>query len=105
MNKYLFDVLIFVVIVCISLITRYAVPWLKSQVHESQYAEVVDMVAQAVRTAEQIMQGSLGSAKKEYVLEFLHFWIDTMHISISEEQLNALIEAAVYAMKQDQFYD
>lgn len=101
MNKYLFDVLIFVIIVCFSMLTRYVIPWLKSQIEESQYAEVVDMVAQSVRTAEQIMKKNTGHEKKQYVLDLLHFWLDTTKIKISEDQLNALIEAAVYALKSE----
>ena len=102
MNDFLFQVFLGIVTSAIFIITYYAIPWLKTQIHESQYKEVVEVVAQAVRCAEQtIRKSGSGALKKEQVLTFLESWLSQRGIKITSEQLNQLIEAAVYAMKQE----
>lgn len=99
MNEVLFDVLVGVVIVISIIITRYLVPYLKSQIQETKYAELLDMVAQAVRKAEQKIRGTKqGAARKAQVVAFLSNYLTENGIHITEEQLDTLIEAAVWSM-------
>lgn len=97
MNEIIFEILKCVVIVAIILITRYAIPLLRSKIEQSKYAELVEWVKEAVRWAEQTMEG--GAFKKEQVVAFLTTLAFEKGINISQEQLDVLIEAAVKAMK------
>lgn len=99
MNDFLFEVLLFVMIVCITVLTGTVIPWIKAQIHESEYAELLDTVEQAIRKAEQKIKGAKqGVIKKAQVVAFLRDWLNKHKIEITEEQLDTLIEAAVWSM-------
>ena len=91
-----------IISVCVALITAYAVPYLKTLKNDARYERMLDMVALAVRAAEQTITGSgQGAMKKEQVIEFVSDWMQKQGISITKDQLSQLIEAAVYSMKQE----
>lgn len=103
MSEMLYNVVTVVVMVAITIIVRYAVPWLKLQIEESQYAQVIEVVEEAVRAAEQtIRKSGQGTIKKERVVEFLHTWLKSKGITMTYEQIDNLIEAAVYAMNHEE---
>lgn len=56
-------------------------------------------VEAAVHCAQQLMADNEGADKKQAVETFLRRLLDDNHISITDEQLNTLIEAAVKQMK------
>lgn len=95
----MFEILKLVVIVSVILITRYLVPFLTSKIKNTRYAEFVDMVAEAVRWAQQTVGEHQGEHKKEMVVDFLSRLALEKNLNISAEQLEVLIESAVYAMK------
>lgn len=103
MNDVLFEVLKAVVVLVIVLLTRYAVPWIKLQVDNTRYEWVIQCAELAVKSAEQTILGSkTGAEKKAIVTKFLREQLQQKNISLSDEQLNTLIEAAVYTLKQEQ---
>lgn len=78
------------------IITTIVVPYIKSRTTAQQQEELAAWVRIAVEAAEQIYTGSgRGAEKKQYVLEWLH----SHNITVDESKLDALIEAAVYALK------
>lgn len=99
MDEILFEVLKCVVIVVCLLITRYVIPYLKQTIEKQQNEVLNTLVQIAVRYAEQCYD--TGKEKKEIVTEFLKAQLQAKNISISDEQLNALIESAVYTLKQN----
>ena len=61
---------------------------------------MLDMVALAVRAAEQTITGSgQGAVKKAEVVKLVSEWLYGKGINITEDELDQLIEAAVYQMK------
>jgi len=91
-----------VISVCAALITAYAVPYLKTLKNDARYERMLDMVALAVRAAEQTITGSgQGAVKKAEVVKFVSEWLYGKGINITEDELDQLIEAAVYSMKQE----
>ena len=103
MNDVLFEILKAVTVLVIVLLTRYAVPWIKQQVENTKYAWIIQCTELAVRSAEQTILGSkTGPEKKAIVTKFLKEQLQQKNISISDEQLNTLIEAAVYELKKEQ---
>lgn len=76
-----------------SVITAIVIPYIKSRTTAQQQAEINAWVKIAVAAAEQIYTGSgRGEEKKAYVLN----WLAEHGITMDEDRINALIEAAVY---------
>ena len=102
MNEWTFMLLKVVVSVCAAVITAYLIPYLRTLVHDKRYAALIDIVALAVRAAEQtIKESGQGALKKEKVIEFVREWMNKQGIDITYEQLSDLVEACVYQMKQE----
>jgi len=103
MNDVVFEILKAVLVLVIILIAKYLVPWIKLQVEGTKHEWLLKWVELAVRSAEQTVLGDkTGPEKKAIVTKFLKEQLQQKNISISDEHLNTLIEAAVYAMKQEQ---
>jgi len=100
MNDVTFIILKLVISVCAALITAYVIPYIKTLRQDKRYASLLDMVEIAVKAAEQSLKNETGEFKKSEVLAFVAHWMDEKGIYISTEQLDQLVEAAVFAMKQ-----
>lgn len=101
MNEILFEVLKAAVVVAVILLVRYAVPFIKARIETSEYDWIIKWAEIAVRSAEQTILGSgTGKDKKAIVTEFLKKLLISKNISLSDEQLDNLIEAAVFAMNE-----
>lgn len=99
MNQILFEILRAVVIISIIVVVRYVVPWIKEHTDIAKNTIIMDIVKAAVQYAEQTITGEgTGATKKAIVMEFLRKQLIAKNLSISDEQLNALVESAVYAM-------
>ena len=80
-----------------TVITVIVIPYIKSKTTTQQQTEIAAWVKIAVAAAEQIYTGSgRGAEKKEYVLE----WLAQRNITVDAGKLDAMIEAAVYALKE-----
>lgn len=85
-----------VAVVC-AVVTCVLIPYIKSKTTAEQQAEINAWVKIAVSAAEQIYSGSgRGEEKKAYVVE----WLRSHGITLDSEKLDAMIEAAVYELKQ-----
>ena len=98
MNEIILNVLELVIVIAVALITRYVIPWVKSNIAINENTVLLTLVDAAVMYAEQTMEG--GQTKKEAVTEFLKKELEERGIKVTDEQIDALIEAAVFAMKQ-----
>ena len=88
-----------VITVSVILITRYVIPKIKEEIGAEKFNKIVDYVSYAVNAAEQIFKETgLGEKKKEYVLNFINEQLNKLNYSITEEELNVLIESAVKDM-------
>lgn len=99
MNDVTFIILKLVVSVCAALVTVYLIPYIKTLREDKRYAQALDIVQTAVRAAEQSLKNESGEFKKSEVLTFCAHWMDEHGIYISQEQLDHLIECAVFQMK------
>ena len=101
MNEILFEILKAVIIIAIIVVVRYAVPWIRNNTELAKNEFLMSIVTAAVQYAEQTITGKdSGAEKKAIVTEFLKTQLAAKNVSITDEQLNALIEAAVYAMNE-----
>lgn len=79
-----------------AIITALVIPYIRSKTNAQQQAEINAWVKIAVNAAEQIYNGvGRGAEKKAYVLAFLM----EHGMTLDEEKLDAMIEAAVYDLK------
>lgn len=99
MNDFVFLILKIIVIISVSFITMYIVPAISKYIKSKENDELMRAVITAVKAAEQtIRESGQGEVKKEKVENWLHDWLDEHNIYITDEQLEQLIEAAVYSM-------
>ena len=100
MNDSTFNILKIVIAIATAIISAYVIPLLKENLKDAKYQRLAEMVDIAVRAAEQTIKGSgQGALKKDEVLKFVGLWMETHGIDVSEEQLDQLIECAVYNLK------
>lgn len=96
MNDYtlLFEGIITVIV---ALISMFVIPWIVQRTSSEKLAKTMKWVLKAVEAAEQIYKESgMGKEKKAYVECFLN----DHGINYDAEQIDALIEAAVFEMKK-----
>lgn len=85
-----------IILLIAAIITTFVVPYVKSKTTEEQQSHIASWTKIAVTAAEQIYSGvGRGEEKKRYVLEFLR----QKGYSLNLEEIEALIESAVYSLK------
>ena len=99
MNDILFALLKLIVMIAVLLVMRYAIPWLRARIGVEKMTEIEKWAEKAVLMAQQVYWNKSGEERKEIVTEFLREMLIAKNISISGEQLEILIEAAVKQMK------
>lgn len=87
--------------ICATMITVYAIPYIKALKNDKRYAAMLNMVDIAVRAAEQQLGAGTGKLKKERVMDFVYDWMSKQGVKITKEQLSELIEAAVFSMNKE----
>ena len=102
MNEISMMVLKIIVAVAVTAITGFLIPLLKNLVSNIKDENVRKMIESAVQAAEQTIKGSgMGPEKKEEVLDFVSEWLAKHKMNISPEELDQLIESAVFAMNNN----
>ena len=88
-----------VVTVVIVLISAYVIPWLKGKIGDDKYATIVEFAEIVVRSAEKIYTLEEWAQKKRYAVEMVQKKAEELGITITTEEINAIIEGAVQAVK------
>lgn len=102
MDEIILKLLECLIIILITAVIRYGIPFMKQKIGESKLEEVAGWVQKAVKAAEQtITEPGSGEEKKAIVTEFISNMLIQKNINITSDQINTLIEAAVFAMKQE----
>lgn len=80
----------------IAVVAAALLPWLKERIGAEKLKNLWKLICIAVQAAEQVFGGGNGDKKKEYALAYL----DDIGVTakVEPEQLDALIEAAVYEL-------
>lgn len=101
MDDLMMKIIELLVIIVITAFMRYGIPLIKQVVENSKLSGVMKWVDVAVEAAEQTIKAtSAGEEKKAIVTKFLKEILTAKNIAISDEQLDNLIEAAVFAMNK-----
>lgn len=99
MNEIVFEVLRLVVLLAVFVVTCYLIPWIRGKIGQDRMDAVAGWVNTAVLMAQQVYHAKTGAERKAIVIELLKEILIAKNISISDSQLDMLIEAAVKAMK------
>lgn len=79
------------------LVVKAVIPQIKANTSYQQQKEINAWIKIAVKAAEQIYLGhDRGPEKKNYVIE----WLADHNISVNEDRIDAMIEAAVFEMNK-----
>ena len=100
MDELLFKVIELLLILIITAVMRYGIPFVKQKMETEKLKDLMQWVDKAVDAAEQTLKDNPGKEKKAIVTEFVREILRAKNISITDEQMDTLIEAAVFAMKQ-----
>ena len=88
-----------IVTVLVVVIGVYLVPIIKEKIGAEKYNKIIGYVKYGVNAAEQMFKDTgLGEKKKEFVLNFVNEMLGKVNYSLTEEELNVLIESAVKDM-------
>lgn len=99
MNEILFEALKLVVMVAVLIVARYFIPWVNAQIDAQKMQTITEWAKNAVLSTQQVLWAKPGADRKAEVTKFLKKMLIAKNISISDEQLDILIEAAVKQMK------
>jgi len=99
MSEMIFEMLKLVVMIAVFIVTCYLIPWIRGKIGQDKLDEITKWVNAAVLMAQQVYFAKTGAERKAIVVDLLKNILIAKNISISDEQLDMLIEAAVKAMK------
>ncbi len=106
MNDIAFEVLKLLVMLVIAVIAligeRYAVPLLQAHMDETTFEAAKKWASLAVLSAQQVLKSQSGSDRKAYVTKYLKDLLTAKNISLTDEQIDILIESAVKEMKMQE---
>lgn len=102
MSDIVFEAVKLIVMVAALVLARYLIPWAKEMLGADRLAAIEKWVKYAVEMAQQVYWSKDGTERKAIVTEFLKGILTEKDISLSDEQLDVLIEAAVKEMKMQE---
>lgn len=100
MRDIILEALKLTIMIATMLITRYAIPWLKARTQNETMQILIDWAAQAVLAAEQTHQAGSGAERKAIVTKFIKQILMQKNITLSDEEIDVMIEAAVKQMNE-----
>lgn len=99
MREIILEALKLTIMIATLLITRYAIPWIRAKTENSVMQALIEWTGQAVLAAEQTHDAGSGAEKKAIVTDFIKKLLIQKNITLSDEEIETLIEAAVRQMK------
>lgn len=104
-NELFLKIVELIITVLMIIITTYVLPWVKSKLTSEQMKQLESYAEIGVRCAEQIFSAEQFVEKKEYVMNYVLDAVNSkLKISISQEDINNLIEATVNKVKYGSDY-
>ena len=99
MNEMIFEIMKLIVMIAVFIVTCYLIPWVRGKIGQDKLDEITKWVNAAVLMAQQVYFAKTGAERKAIVVDLLKNILIAKNISISDEQLDMLIEEAVKAMR------
>ena len=102
MSEIIFEILRLVVLLAVLVVTYYLIPWVRGKIGQDRLDEITKWANAAVLMAQQVYAAKTGAERKVIVVDLLKDILIAKNISISDKQLDMLIEAEVKAMKMQE---
>ena len=103
MDDKIFELILALIPVLGTILTVFIVPYIKEKIGNEKLVKYEYWVNIAVKAAELIwVETGHCEDKKQYVIDFMNKMFNSKKIVITDEQMNALIEAAVKQLKIDE---
>ena len=99
MSDITFEALKLVVMIVALVVARYLIPWFKTSIDEHKMNQIITIIESAVQMAQQVHASESGETKKTIVVNYVHRMLSKKDLTISEEELDTLIEAFVKQLK------
>lgn len=106
MNELIFNVLLAVITALVGIVVKQLIPYLKAKqtettakLRQTKWSWTADIIDAAVRAVEQTAKGAIhGEDKKQAAMAYTKSVLQKSGITMFDEQISTLIEAAVQAM-------
>lgn len=99
MSDITYEILKIVAMICVLLITRYLIPWIKSEIGTDKIDMATEWIKNAVLFAQQTMWAKSGTDRKRYVVNFITKLCEDNNVPLTEEQIDVILESCVKQMK------
>ena len=100
MEDIIFEVVKLVVMVVFLVMSRYLIPWIKEQLGDIRYSRVEREISKLVYAIqERYGDDKTGPERRAIVTEKIKEFLISKNISLTDEQIRELNDAAVRAMK------
>ena len=101
MNEEIFIKIIeLAVLVLITILTKYLIPFIKAKMSKSQMEMFIDYVNIAVKAASQIYTKEQWAEKKDYCMNYLtNVANEQLELHLSEEDISVLVEGVLNGLK------
>ena len=109
LNDLIYNVLMALIVAVAGVIARYLVPYLRTkraavsaEFRRTKWGWAADIVDAVVRAVEQtVSDGIHGEAKKQIAVDYIRKLLRQTGVDLTDEQLDALVEAAVQALNAE----
>ena len=99
-RELIMEILRVLVAAAVFVITRYVIPAVREWTRGTQLEHVIKWAYRAVLAVEQTCGAYTGPQKKKIVTDFIRQMLIRKNITLSDDEINMLIEAAVKEMNQ-----
>ena len=90
----------FALALILAVLSYFVIPWIKNKLGNDKYAQLLDFIEWCVRWAEQKYTPEQNQMKKKEVYKKVFEYSEQIGIKVTGEQLDALIEGVVNAVKK-----
>lgn len=102
-HKVLYDIIEILVIVLMTVVCRYFVPWAKGKLGAERTEQIEEWASRFVRAAESTIKGEKkGAERREVVMKLISDKAQELGLDLSEDDIRALLETAWMTMTQEQ---
>ena len=100
MSEIIFEVVKILVMIVVLAFARYAVPWMKEMLGEVKYTQIEREFSKLVYAIQERYGNDIsGAERRAIVTEKIKEFLQAKNISLTDEQIRELNDAAVKAMK------
>ena len=99
MDDIIFEVAKLVVMIVFLVMSRYLIPWIKEELGNVRYAQIEREISMLVYAIQERYGNDMTGAERREIVRKIKEYLQTKNISLTDERIRELNDAAVKAMK------